>query len=128
MHTKEVWFAVEHDEQRRRGVRGVQLGGPPPHPRVVSDEDQEAEAAYEAALGAALCESEEEERRKAEDEDATYATQLAEAIPLCVVSDYVVPPPPKIEPTEPQREVYQWTGFRREWVSAPPIWLGATPQ
>ncbi|KAE8788443.1 VQ motif-containing protein 17 [Hordeum vulgare] len=26
------------------------------------------------------------------------------------------------------RKVYQWTGVVREFVSAPPIWLGATPQ
>ncbi|KAE8789553.1 hypothetical protein D1007_36196 [Hordeum vulgare] len=29
---------------------------------------------------------------------------------------------------EPQWEVYKWTGCLREWVSAPPIWLGATLQ
>ncbi|KAE8785840.1 hypothetical protein D1007_40345 [Hordeum vulgare] len=29
----ELWFAVEQEEQHQRGVRDVQLGGPPPpHP------------------------------------------------------------------------------------------------
>ena len=26
------------------------------------------------------------------------------------------------------REVYQWTGIIHEFVTAPPIWLGVTPQ
>ncbi|KAE8788326.1 Pre-mRNA-processing factor 39 [Hordeum vulgare] len=51
-----------------------------------------------------------------------------ETIALSAAGDYVVPPPSKTEPTEPQREVYQWISCLREWVSAPPIWLGATPQ
>ncbi|KAE8794462.1 betaine aldehyde dehydrogenase [Hordeum vulgare] len=55
----ELWFAVKHEEQRRRGVHDVQLGGPLPPPLVVSDEDQEVEAAYQAALEAMLRESEE---------------------------------------------------------------------
>ena len=33
-------------------------------------------------------------------------------------------PPPAVEPAP--RERYSWTGVVREWVSAPPIWLGAT--
>ena len=41
--------------------------GAPPH-LVVRHEDQEAEAAYQAALAAALHESGEEEQCKAEDE------------------------------------------------------------
>ncbi|KAE8819697.1 hypothetical protein D1007_02357 [Hordeum vulgare] len=60
----EVWFALEHEEQRRRGVHVVHPGGPPPPSPVVSDKDQEAETAYEAASASVLCESEEEERRK----------------------------------------------------------------
>ncbi|KAE8806582.1 hypothetical protein D1007_17399 [Hordeum vulgare] len=48
----EVWFTLEHEEQRRRGMPDVQPGDPPPPPLVVSDEDQEAEAAYQAALAA----------------------------------------------------------------------------
>ncbi|KAE8804321.1 hypothetical protein D1007_19738 [Hordeum vulgare] len=91
----ELWFAVEHEEQRRCGMRDVQPGGPRPPPPFVSD-DQEAE-------------SEEEEQRKANDEEVVYQQWLAEAIALSVADDCVVPPPSKTEPTEPQ-EVYQWTG------------------
>jgi hypothetical protein len=40
----EVWFAFEHAEQRRRGVRDVRACTPPP--LIMCDEDQEAEAAY----------------------------------------------------------------------------------
>ncbi|KAE8788721.1 hypothetical protein D1007_37294 [Hordeum vulgare] len=104
---REVWFAVEHEEQRRRDL---QLGGPPSPPPIVSDEDQEAEAAYQAALIAALREGKEEEWCKVEEKDAAYEAQLAEAIAMSIADDCVVPPPPKTEPTEPQQKVYQWTG------------------
>ncbi|KAE8767021.1 Pre-mRNA-processing factor 39 [Hordeum vulgare] len=124
----EVWFAVEHEEQRQRGMHNVQIGGPPQPLPVVSDEDQEVKAAYQAAPAAALRESEEEDRRKAEEEDAVYEEKFAKAIALPAAGDCVMPPPPKTEPTEPQREVYQWTGCLRECVSAPPIWLSVTPQ
>ncbi|KAE8790703.1 hypothetical protein D1007_34908 [Hordeum vulgare] len=40
----EVWFVLEHEEQRRSSLRDVQPGGPPSHPPVVSNEDQDAEA------------------------------------------------------------------------------------
>ncbi|KAE8791288.1 hypothetical protein D1007_34282 [Hordeum vulgare] len=122
----EVWFAVDYEKQRRRGVREVQPGGPPPPPPVVSDEDEEAEAAYQATLASVLRDSEEEARRRA-DEEAVYQQQLAEAIVLSAVGDCVVPPPSKPKPTEPW-EVYQWTDVVHEFVTAPPIWLGATPQ
>ncbi|KAE8778947.1 hypothetical protein D1007_48065 [Hordeum vulgare] len=59
----EVWFAFEHKEQRRRGVRDLQARTPPP--LIVRDVDQEA-------LVSALHESEEEERRKQEQEQAAY--------------------------------------------------------
>ncbi|KAE8811185.1 hypothetical protein D1007_11929 [Hordeum vulgare] len=59
--------------------------------RVVTDEDQEAEAAYQATLVAVLCDNEEEARRRA-DEEATYQQQLVEAIALTAVGDCVVPP------------------------------------
>ncbi|XP_044978574.1 uncharacterized protein LOC123445627 [Hordeum vulgare subsp. vulgare] len=121
----EVWFAVEHEEQRRRGVRQVQPGGLPPPPPVVSDEDQEAEAAYQAALAGVLRNSEEEARRMAEEEEA-YQRQLAEAMTLSAASDCIVPPLPEPEPALP-RQVYQWTDVVQEFVNAPPIWLGATP-
>ncbi|KAE8811217.1 hypothetical protein D1007_11965 [Hordeum vulgare] len=42
----ELWFAVEHEEESRRGVREMQPGGPPPPPPVVNDEDQETQSAY----------------------------------------------------------------------------------
>ncbi|KAE8766458.1 hypothetical protein D1007_62322 [Hordeum vulgare] len=123
----EAWFAVEHEEQRRRGVRQVQPRGPPPPPPVVSDEDQEAEAACQAALAGGLRDNEEEARRMAE-EEAAYQKQLVEAMALSAAGDCVVPPPsePEPEPALP-REVYQWTGVVQEFVSMPPIWLGATP-
>ncbi|KAE8810188.1 hypothetical protein D1007_13070 [Hordeum vulgare] len=102
----EVWFALEHEEQRQRGVHDVQSGGPPQPPPAVSNEDQEAEAPYQTALAAFLRESEEEERRKADKEEAAYDAQLTEAIALSAAGDCVVPPPSK---SEPQPEVYQWT-------------------
>ena len=68
------WFIFEH-EARRRGVRGVDRSLPPP-PLVVRDEDQEAEAAYQAAIK----ESEEEERWREADE-AAFQAAMAEAIP-----------------------------------------------
>ncbi|KAE8799488.1 hypothetical protein D1007_25064 [Hordeum vulgare] len=120
----EVWFVVEHEEQRRRGVHDMQPGPPAPPP-IVHDEDQEAEAAYQAALAATLRESEEKERRKAEEADVAYEAQLAEAIAMSIVGDCVVPP---LSKSEPQPEVYEWTACLHEWVSVPPIWLGATPQ
>ncbi|KAE8769895.1 hypothetical protein D1007_58443 [Hordeum vulgare] len=124
----EVWFAMEHEQQRRRGVRQVQPGGPPPP--VVNDEDQEAEAAYQAALAGVLRDSEEEARRAAEEEEA-YRRQLAEAMALSAAGYCVVPPPPEPEPyPEPALpgQVYQWTGVVQEFLSPPPIWLGATPE
>ena len=57
------WFAFEHKEARRRGVREVDRR---PTPLVVREEDQAAEDAYQAALAAVYRESEEDERRKAE--------------------------------------------------------------
>ncbi|KAE8790819.1 pre-mrna-processing factor 39 [Hordeum vulgare] len=108
-------------------MHDVQPGGPPSPQPVVSEEDHEAEAAYQEMLAAILRESEEEERRKANEEEAGYQQRLAEAITLSVASDCVLPPPSKTEPTEPY-EVYQWTGCVREWVSAPPIWLGTTSE
>ncbi|KAE8785063.1 Cytochrome P450 71C4 [Hordeum vulgare] len=102
---EEVWFVLEHEEQRRRNVRDAQPG-PSPLPPVVCDEDREAEAAYQAVLAATLRESEEEEWHNAEKEDATYEAHLIEAIALSPTDDCVVPPPSK---TEPRPEVYQWT-------------------
>ncbi|KAE8821620.1 hypothetical protein D1007_00402 [Hordeum vulgare] len=94
--------------------------------RYLTDEDQEAEAAYQAALAAVLHDSEKEARHRA-DEEAAYQQQLAEAIALSAAADCVMPPQPKPERTEP-REVYQWTDVVQELVTALPIWLGATPQ
>ena len=117
------WFAFEHEEARRRDVDHSL----PPPTLVVRDEDQEAEAAYQAAIK----ESEEEERWREADE-AAFEAAMAEAMALSAAGDCVVPPvappsPPKAEPEEPAYlERYSWTGVVREWVSAPPIWLGAT--
>ncbi|KAE8786029.1 hypothetical protein D1007_40211 [Hordeum vulgare] len=61
------------------------------------------------------------------EEEAAYQLQLAEAIALSAAGNCMVPPPPEPEPALP-REVYQWTDVVQEFVSVPPIWLGATPQ
>ncbi|KAE8788682.1 hypothetical protein D1007_37253 [Hordeum vulgare] len=92
---------------RSARVHAEELVGPPPPPPVVSDEDQEAEATYQASLTAVLRDIEEEARCRADDE-AAYQQQLAEAIALSTASDCVVPPPPK--PELKPREIYQWTG------------------
>ncbi|KAE8812337.1 hypothetical protein D1007_10694 [Hordeum vulgare] len=94
----EVWFALEHEEQRRRDVRDMQPGSPPPPMPIVSDEDREEEAAYQTALAVVLRESEEEERRKADEEEVAYEAQLAEAIALSAAGDCIVPLLPKSEP------------------------------
>ena len=120
------WFAFEHEEARRRAVRGIDHSLPPPA-LVVRDEDREAEAVYQAAIK----ESEEEERWREADE-AAFQAAMAEAMALSTGGDCVVPPvtppsPPKAETEEPAPlERYSWTGVVREWVSAPSIWLGAT--
>ena len=54
------WFAFEHEEARRRGVREVDRRLPPT-PLVVREEDQAAEDAYQAALATVYRESEEDE-------------------------------------------------------------------
>ncbi|KAE8779182.1 hypothetical protein D1007_47819 [Hordeum vulgare] len=78
------------------------------------------------ALPAVLCDSEEEVRRRA-DKEAAYQQQPTAAIALSAAGNCVMPPSSKPEPTEPQpREVYQWTGIVSGFVSASPIWLGAT--
>ncbi|KAE8782448.1 Pre-mRNA-processing factor 39 [Hordeum vulgare] len=46
---------------------------------------------------------------------------------LSAAGDCAVPPPLEPKPALP-REVYQWTGVIQEFVSAPSVWLGATPQ
>ena len=77
-------------------------------------------------LAALLRDSEEEARRRAY-EEAAYQQQLVEAIALSVAGNCVVSLPLEPEPMEP-REVYQWTDVVHEFVTTPPIWLGATPQ
>ena len=77
-----------------------------------------------------------------EEEEARYEAAMVQAIALSAAGDCVVPPvappsPPrrrvKADP-EPQPEPepepiarFSWNGVVREWVSAPPVWLGATP-
>ena len=56
------------------------------------EEEDEDEAAYQAALAAALATSIEEERLKAEAEEADYQARLVEAIALSAIGDCVVPP------------------------------------
>ena len=126
------WFAFEHEEARRRGVCEVDRRSPPT-PLVVREEDQ-------AALAAVYRESEEDERRRAEaaevEEEARYEAAMAQALALSGAGDSVVPPvaPPSPIKPEPQPEPepepiarFSWNGVVREWVSAPPVWLGATP-
>ena len=121
------WFAFEHEKARRRGVRGVDRSLQPP-PLIVRGEDQEAEAAYQAAIK----ESEEEERWMEADE-AAFEAAMAEAMALSAAGDCIMPPvtppsPPKAEPEEPAYlERYSWTRVVRKWVSAPQVWVGMTP-
>ena len=98
------WFAFEHEETRRRGVREVDDSMPPP-PLVVREEDQATEDAYQAALAAIYRESEEDERRRAEaaeaEEEARYKAAMAQALALSAADDSVVPPvapPSRIKP------------------------------
>ncbi|KAE8789828.1 hypothetical protein D1007_35938 [Hordeum vulgare] len=108
-------FAFEHEEQHRRGVRGVRVGTPPP--LIVRDEDNEAEASYQEELATALRENE-EERHKEEKEEATYHTWMAEAIALSAVGDCVVVPlaplsPARLElaPAALKPHEYIWRGW-----------------
>ena len=110
-------------------MREVDRSEPPP-PLVVREEDQ-------AALAAVYRESEEDERRRAEaaeEEEAWYEAAMAHALVFSAAGDCVVPPvappsPIKVEPKpEPSPiERYSCTGVVREWVRAPPVWMGATP-
>ena len=97
------WFAFEHEEARRRGVREVDRR---PTPLVVREEDQAAEDAYQAALAAVYRESEEDERRRAEtaeaEEEARYEAAMAQALALTAVGDSVVPP---VAPPSPPRRL-----------------------
>ena len=67
---------------------------------------------------------------------------MAQALALSAAGDCVVPPvappsPPRClvkpekqpepEPEPSPIERYSWTGVVCEWVSTPPVWLGATP-
>ena len=51
-HNWERWSALEHEEERCRGVN-VDHVVPPPPPDVLPEEEEE-EAAYQAALEAAM--------------------------------------------------------------------------
>ena len=105
----------------------------------------EAEAEYQAALEEALQHALEASRLQ---KDAHW-DGLEQALALSVAGDSVhtplfVPPlptsPPKpeleLEPTRKRslppptwsEEAYLWTGQYHEWVSAPPIAPGATPE
>ena len=61
---------------------------------------------------------------------------MAQALALSAAGDSVVPPvaPPSPIKPEPQPEPepepiarFSWNEVVREWVSAPPVWMGATP-
>ncbi|KAE8767832.1 Pre-mRNA-processing factor 39 [Hordeum vulgare] len=111
-------------------TRRPRRAGSHPAAPLVRDEDKEAEAAYQEALTAALRESEEEKAAQGGGvgllgtpgggHDALRCRQLHRAS---------VDPPSRAKPESglPIRETYVWDGVVREWVSAPPIWLGAMP-
>ncbi|KAE8799095.1 Pre-mRNA-processing factor 39 [Hordeum vulgare] len=107
-------------------VAYVTCGQAPRCPLVVHGEDEEAEAAYQEALAAALSESEEEERRK--EAETSYQPRLGEATSLsaagdCVMPSLASPSPSKAEsgPTALKSEKYIWDRVVCEWVNAPPI-------
>ncbi|KAE8789449.1 Pre-mRNA-processing factor 39 [Hordeum vulgare] len=62
----------------------------------------------------------------------TYQTQMAEDLALSAASDCIISPssPAKAEPgtLALQPEQYIEDGVMHEWVSAPPVWLGAMPE
>ncbi|KAE8800440.1 Pre-mRNA-processing factor 39 [Hordeum vulgare] len=108
-----------------------------PSPLVVHDEGQEAEAAYQKALAAILHESEEEKRQREEEEEEeeAYQARLTEGMAVPAVNECVVLPlvPSSLAKVEPRptvlkTEQYVWDRVVREWVSVPPVWLGATPE
>ncbi|KAE8793978.1 Pre-mRNA-processing factor 39 [Hordeum vulgare] len=93
-------------------------------------EDQEAEAAYHT-LAAVLRASEEETHLKKDEEEEAYHKKLVEAIALYVFDDCGVPPLTPPPPAEPRSlalkpKLYARDGVVREWISKPPVWLGAT--
>ncbi|KAE8778664.1 Pre-mRNA-processing factor 39 [Hordeum vulgare] len=122
--------AEEHEEVRRRGIREVDRTVPPP-PLVVREEDQATEATYQTALAAVYRESKEDERRRAaagEQEEAAYEAAMAlSAAGECVLPLVTPPCPVNAEPEPEPIERYSWTGVVHEWVSVPPVWVGATP-
>ncbi|KAE8805819.1 hypothetical protein D1007_18168 [Hordeum vulgare] len=127
------WFSFEHEDARRHDVREVDRTVPPP-PLVIREEDQAAEDVYQAALAAVYRECEEDERRRAvtvEQEEAAHEGAMAEAMALSTAGDCDMPSMTplsrvKVEPEPSPIERYSWTGVVREWVSAPPVWVGAT--
>ncbi|KAE8792171.1 Pre-mRNA-processing factor 39 [Hordeum vulgare] len=63
-----------------------------------------------------------------EQEEAAYEAAMA----LSVAGDCFLPPvtppsPVNVEPETEPIERYSWTGVVQEWVSAPPVCVGATP-
>ncbi|KAE8820836.1 Pre-mRNA-processing factor 39 [Hordeum vulgare] len=97
------------------------------------EEDQEAETAYQNALADVLRAIEEEVCLKEEEHESAYQAQVAEAMPLFAVGYAVVPPLALPSPAKADRgplvlrpEQYASDGVVREWVIAPPVWLGAT--
>ena len=92
---------------------------------MVKPKEEEAEAAYQAALAAAMQTSIEEEPRKEEEKETASQARLAEAPALSAAGDCVVlPSPTRLQPPTPKAESapterYVWTGGLREWVSGP---------
>ncbi|KAE8809241.1 Pre-mRNA-processing factor 39 [Hordeum vulgare] len=79
--------------------------------------------------------SKEEARLKEEEEEAAaYQAQMAEAMALSNAGAAVVPPlaPPssvkaELGPLVLRPDQYAWDGVVSDWVSTPPVCLGATP-
>ncbi|KAE8817189.1 Pre-mRNA-processing factor 39 [Hordeum vulgare] len=99
-------------------------------PAVVRNEDQ-------VALATVCRKSEEDERRRAttaKQEESAYEAAMARAMALSAAGDCILPPLTPSSPVKPETELetspierYSWTGVVCEWVSAPPVWVRATP-
>ncbi|KAE8779260.1 hypothetical protein D1007_47687 [Hordeum vulgare] len=106
----------------------------PLSPLVMREKDQETEVVYQNALVTSVGDvlhASEEEACLEEEEEEPYQKHLVEAIAFSAASDCVVPPlapPPLTEPGSLvlRPELYAWDGLMCEWISAPPVWLGAT--
>ncbi|KAE8787905.1 Pre-mRNA-processing factor 39 [Hordeum vulgare] len=79
------------------------------------------------------CEDQEEEEE--EEEEAVYEKQMVEAMALSAAGDALVPSLALLARAKAKPgslvlkpKLYAWDGVVHEWVSAPPVLLGATPE